>query len=268
MSVKKILLPTDFSHNAKLAFDYAVTLFGLEGVEYTLLNLYHEPHAAATSMISLVDIAMQDSRNSLMEEMDELKSKYGENIQLNYLSEYGEGGKQITVTAKRYHQDIIVMGSKGASGLKEVLIGSVAADTMKHATTPVIMVPEGTWEKPKHFLVAVDDSSDNQLIAKVRELASQFNASLNFLRVNVGDMVPASGKEALIQPDFVEAGEVFSEVFSEDAAEGIIQFSEDNDIDLLVMFPGNHSFFERLFKRSHTGRVAMRSRIPMLSLHK
>ncbi len=268
MSIKKILLPTDFSSHAKLAVQHAIALFGMNGVEYTLLNLYHEPHAAATSMISLVDLAMQDSRNSLLEEVEYFKERYGESLHINHLSEYGEGGKQITVIAKRYHHDMVVMGSKGASGLKEVLIGSVAAETMKNATVPVLMVPDGEWEKPSHILVAVDESTNEVLLNQVRDFAQIFQAKLNFLRVNVGDLVTSSGAVVNSRPDFLLENELFSEVFSEDPVQGILQFSEENNVDLLVMFPGNHSFFERLFKRSNTGRVAMHSKIPMLSLHK
>jgi len=268
MIIKKILLPTDFSTFAQKAVDYAISLFGTDGVEYTLLNLYHEPHAAATSMISLVDLAMQDSRNSLLEEVEHFKSKYGDSLLINYLSEYGEGGKQITVLAKRYHHDLVVMGSKGASGLKEVLIGSVAADTMKHALLPVIMVPEGDWAKPGNILVAIDDSTDAALVNKVRSLATQFNSRLTFLKVNVDEAVPEALAEDFLRPDFVAINENFTQVQAEDPVDGIIDFAKSNQIDMLVMFPGNHSFFERLFKRSNTSRVAMHSKIPMLSLHK
>lgn len=267
MSVKKILLPTDFSSNARMAVDYAITLFGMEG-EYTLLNLYHEPHAAATSMISLVDIAMQDSRNSLMDEMDYFKDKYGSELKMGYLSEYGEGGRQICMLANRYNQDVIIMGTKGASGLKEVLVGSVASDTINKSDKPVIVVPEGEWSKPTKICIAVDENPEESLFGFVRNIATEFNAVVSFVRVNSGDMVPATGKSADGQPEFIRGEETFSEIYSEDAVEGITEYVEDTGTDMLVMFPGTHGFLDRLFKRSHTGKVAMHSKVPLMTIHK
>jgi nucleotide-binding universal stress UspA family protein len=268
MSAMKILLPTDFSNNAKMAVDFAFELFGLEA-EYTLLNLYHEPHAAATSMISLVDIAMQDSRRSLMDELAYFKDKYGDELKMGYLSEYGEGGRQISMLAHRYNQDVIIMGTKGASGLKEVLVGSVASDTINKADKPVIVVPEGeNWAKPKKIAVAVDENIQDHLFGTVRAFADLFKAQITFIRVNAEDMVAANGADPDEVPDFVNDGEQHTEIVAEDPVKGITDFTDQNDSDLLVMFPGSHGFLDRLFKRSHTGQVAMHCKIPLMTIHK
>lgn len=269
MNQVKILIPTDFSTGARAALDYAFSLFGKEDAEYTLLNLYHEPHAAATSMISLVDIAMQDSRNSLNQEMGIVRSNYGEGYKVGYLSEYGEGGKHISNVARKYHMDYIVMGSKGASGLKEVLVGSVASDTINQSDVPVLMIPDGaTYSKPKSIVIAVDEDVQLDLLDKVRSFASRFNAAITFLKVSNGEVVPRYVKEGLSKPAFVGEAESYAEVQAEDAVKGITQFSAEHGADVLVMFPGTHGFLDRLFKRSHTGKVAMHSSIPLLTIHK
>lgn len=261
----KVLLPTDFSGNARLAVDYAISLFGMDS-EYTLLNLYHEPHAAATSMISLVDIAMQDSRKSLIEELDHFKTKYGSGLKMGYLSEYGEGGREISILAGRYNQDIIIMGTKGASGLKEVLVGSVASDTLSKSEKPVMIVPAGEWKTPSVMAAAVDDKVDATALAKAREFADVLNAELQFLKVEAEDVVPAGGADN--KPAYIEPGESFHQIFAEDPVSGIKEYVEAHDIDMLIMFPGHHGFLDRLFKRSNTGKVAMHSKIPLLTIHK
>lgn len=262
----KVLLPTDFSGNARLAVDYAIKLFGMDA-EYTLLNLYHEPHAAATSMISLVDIAMQDSRNSLIDELEHFKSKYGAQIKMGYLSEYGEGGRQISFIANRYNQDIIIMGTKGASGLKEVLVGSVASDTLSKSEKPVMIVPMGEWGIPNVMAAAVDDHVDAEALARARNFADIFNSKLHFLKVEAEDKVPA-GREGDSRPSYMEPGEIYHHIVAEEPVQGITRFVDENDIDMLIMFPGHHGFLDRLFKRSHTGKVAMHSKVPLLTIHK
>lgn len=264
----RILIPTDYSANAQIATEAAIGLFGPEA-DYTLLHLYHEPYAAATSMISLVDIAMQDSRNSLKEELERLHGKFGKDLRIAGMSEYGDGGKQIASLAAKMNADIIVMGTKGASGLKEVLVGSVAADTITNSTKPVLMIPEGVEvnrDSFKTWVVAIDDIKNPEILAPVRAFAGLFSASLSFLKIVHGVKRITHGHDT--RPSYLLGDEGYTELSAEDPVGGIAEFVSRNATDVLVMFPGNHGFMDRLFKRSNTSRVAMHTSLPLLTVHK
>lgn len=263
----KIIIPTDFSANAQLAADFAIMTFGLQDAEYVLLNLYHEPHAAATSMISLVDIAMQDSRKSLLEECDRLKSTHGEALILKSISDYGEGGRKIASVAASESCDLIVMGTKGATGLKEVLVGSVASDTINASKVPVLMIPEdSTPNEFRSWLVAIDEINNSDLLKPVRNMANMFNAGLSFLKITKGAPGHSNGHDH--RPPYLMQSESYTEYSSEDPVSGINDYIKSNKADLLVMFPGNHGFLDRLFKRSTTGKMAMHTNVPLLTVHK
>lgn len=264
----RVLIPTDFSSNAQIATDTAIGLFGPDA-DYTLLNLYHEPYAAATSMISLVDIAMQDSRKSLNEELERIHGKFGKELRIAGLSEYGDGGKQIASLAAKLNADIIVMGTKGASGLKEVLVGSVASDTINNSSKPVLMIPEGVEvnrDSFKTWVVAIDDIRNPEILAPVRAFASLFSANLSFLKIVHGVKGYTNGHDT--RPSYLLNNEGYTELAADDPVGGISEFVSRNNTDVLVMFPGNHGFMDRIFKRSNTSRVAMHTSLPLLTVHK
>jgi nucleotide-binding universal stress UspA family protein len=264
----RILIPTDFSGNALAATDAAISLFGAEA-DYTMLHLYHEPYAAATSMISLVDIAMQDSRRSLKEELERIHTKFGKDLRISGLSEYGDGGRQIASLAARMNIDLIVMGTKGASGLKEVLVGSVAAATINSSSRPVLIIPEGVVvnrDSFKTWVVAVDDLRNTEILTPVRAIAKLFSASLRFLRIIQGEKGHTNGHDT--RPAYLLGDEGYTELAAEEPVSGIAEFLRRNTTDVLVMFPGNHGFMDRIFKRSNTGKMAMHAGLPLLTVHK
>jgi len=263
----KILIPTDFSANALLAIDFAILTFGKTESEYLLLNLYHEPHAAATSMISLVDIAMQDSKQLLAEEETRIRSANGKDIKLEILSEYGEGGKKIASIGAKFKCDLIVMSTKGASGLKEILIGSVAADTIHASKIPVLMIPEDSKSSEfKTWIVAIDEIKNTEILSPVRNIANHFKAELSFLKIVKA--IPGISNGHNHRPSFLNQADGYDEYSAEDPIDGINEYLIKNKADLLVMFPGTHGFIDRLFKRSNTGKMAMHTNVPMLTVHK
>ena len=67
---KKIILPTDFSDNARNAYHYAFSLFGFENVEYILFNTYLLPYTRMGTLINLIEIIEEISK----------KGRKGQNI--------------------------------------------------------------------------------------------------------------------------------------------------------------------------------------------
>jgi nucleotide-binding universal stress UspA family protein len=263
----KVLLPTDFSDNAHHATDTAISLFGLDGVEYHLLTLYHEPHAAATSMISLVEIALRDAKKSLVEEERLLKAKHGSRLQITTHCEYGEGGNQLARLADRLGVDIMVMGTKGASGLKEVLIGSVAASAVQNSSVPVLVIPSDcVSRKFKSALAAVDDNSDESAIESARAITGALGCTISFVRVLTGEK--ATEDIQIVKPHYVRTDEGFQVLKGDDLNAVLELEAMKSDVSLIVMFPGRHAFFERLFRRSQTASVAMHAKLPLLTVKK
>ncbi|RMG83540.1 MAG: universal stress protein, partial [Bacteroidetes bacterium] len=132
--MKKILLPTDFSENSLKSIEYAINLFKEETVEYFLLNAYMPPQAGAAMLVSIDDILKEDSIKNLRKLHRKLSEKYNElKFEMSYESVKGTLEYGVQYMVRNYGVDLIVMGTKGASGVKEVLVGSNTAEVVRMA---------------------------------------------------------------------------------------------------------------------------------------
>src|SRR5690554_2922224 len=117
--MKNILYPTDFSENSSHALDYAVELARLFNAELVLFNSYELPYSRSNLLVSMTERMQKDSEeglNNLKESI--LSNKEYSNIKVLIDSQSGSFVSLIPKVAERFKSDLIVMGTKGASGLK------------------------------------------------------------------------------------------------------------------------------------------------------
>ena len=70
--MKNVLLTTDFSENAENAINYAINMFGIEDVQYVVLNSYQDISASSGSLVSLIDTLRNDSIDRLKSHVEDL----------------------------------------------------------------------------------------------------------------------------------------------------------------------------------------------------
>ena len=272
--MKNILLPTDFSSNAKRAVRYALFVFG-DRAKYTLLNTYEVPHAGAPMLISISDILEKESLKSLNEELQSLEEEFPKLAgRITVLSESGSPEEVVRRLSRIVEYDLVVMGTKGATGLKEVLIGSVASNLMQQVECPVLAVPESaTLSVPQKILFAVDDTTLNLGLfpAELAGLTRKFDAELMILNIVEKGKLDTVGNSAenKRKPTSVFDGVRHSFHFAEsdDVNKGITQFAEANKIDLLAMVTRKNDFFSRLFGTSSTKKMMQHINVPIIAFH-
>lgn len=122
--MKHILFPTDFSDNSSQAFPYALDIALLLGADLVIFNAYQLPHSKSNVMVSIVDRMKEDSQNELEILKDKALSqeKY-KNLKITITSRSGNFTSQIPKVANEFKSELIVIGTKGASSLKEIFIG-------------------------------------------------------------------------------------------------------------------------------------------------
>lgn len=143
-SFQTILVPTDFSDDAEASLREAVELAKATGARIHLLHVYHFPaYVSATPELPYVIPAKvyNDIRQHAAARVQEIEKR----IQADGVSaksEIVEGppSERIVACAERENADLIVMGTRGLTGLKHVFLGSVAERTLRHATCPVMTV--------------------------------------------------------------------------------------------------------------------------------
>ena len=135
--MKKILIPTDFSANARNAMEYAISMFSYDNVEYTLLNVYAEPDTGSDVLVSISDLLLKESKKGLKKEYDYLRRKFTTNsLTIKQRSEYGWFASTVHKITEEEDFDFVVIGTKGASGLRKFLIGSNTGDIVNKAKCP------------------------------------------------------------------------------------------------------------------------------------
>jgi nucleotide-binding universal stress UspA family protein len=148
-TIRKILVPVDFSENSRVAAQYAVDLAKLTGGDLLLFHAYGLPVTAYPEGFSLpaellTTLAM-DAKQAVQKLAKELAWDGSREIQV--ASEMGAPAQAIVELARTRGFDLIVMGTHGRTGLRRLLIGSVAERVVRLAHCPVLTVPDAPSEK-------------------------------------------------------------------------------------------------------------------------
>jgi nucleotide-binding universal stress UspA family protein len=266
--MKRILVPTDFSPIADNALKYAIEIAAKFKSELYLYHVYSFDkfnydinfHKDEQPFTAKVNRSMKKTRQKFMEKIRQnglFVQTYVE--QDNFFSLFGK-------KVKKHEIDLIVMGSKGASGLKKVIFGSVAATALDTAKVPVLVVPPNcSFHPPKHIVLTRDDSEvSSNVLSPLLKLAVKFGARLTLLKVNTGSN-KYTYRETDLDLDGVET--TYREVpMSNSINESINGFIERAGCDLLCMIRREKSFFESIFNNSITKNQAFSSQVPLLVL--
>ncbi len=265
-----ILLPTDFSTNALNAARYAINLFGTEGNTFTVLHSYMMPRSSASTMWSMDDVLARESHEAMELFLARMQEEFGSlKPTLSGACEHGDLPNVIQRFAKdAVHPDVVVMGTQGASGLKEVLLGSNTADVVRNGHLPVIAVPENnTYRAPKRIILADDGGPVNkQAVKLLLDVARWSQAEVLIVRVVNEDTSVEEGANTIYDTLLGAIPHSYHYLSSGDVSKALHDMADQNDADLVVIVHRQRGVFDQLFHRSTASRLAMHTHIPMLVL--
>ena len=248
----KVLVPYDFSETANYALDFACELSGnYSGIQITVLHIIEMPVSTGLStmgggMDPIADfqnqayfLEMVESRKKQLKELEEKHRSSA--FKLNSRVAVGNVFKSISTAIQEEAIDLVVMGSKGSSGLEEVMIGSNTEKIVRTAHCPVVTVKTETQvSKMKKVVFASDfKDSDDDVAARIKRIQTMFDAQFYFVVVNTPGNFETTKESmsrirAFVQKHHFEniKAEVYNSL-SEEA--GIIEFADDIDADLIAM---------------------------------
>jgi nucleotide-binding universal stress UspA family protein len=270
--MKKILATTDFSINSWKAISYAVELAQRTGAEVVILNAYTLPYSNQTVLLSMKEILKESAEQGLKDVLQKIHNELKpEGIQVSTKAVHGDLLVTIDLMAESEGVDLVIMGTKGATGLKAALIGSNAANVIRNVECPVIAVPESYIAAPiKHITICADFTTglEEKIDFKaLTEISKVYKSKIQLIHIidpfedNQTQKIPTNTNFQEFFPD----SEISASVnYNEDVEEGIREFINDNPTDLLVMVRRNYNFLESLFHRSLTRQLAMHTEIPLL----
>ncbi|MEO8712443.1 MAG: universal stress protein, partial [Parafilimonas sp.] len=174
--------------------------------------------------------------------------------------------------------DLIVMGTLGASGIKEKLWGSRTAAVIGKAGIPVMAIPiDYKWKKPQKILFATNKfEKDPVILDYIFELADLYMAGIE-VAVFTDEDEDKAGTFLEHKRKIAEYGEFLKETYNEETLtsahlygknfdEVLQNFIKENNIDILVMVTYPHGFWNRIFNPSKTKRMSYHTTIPLLAI--
>jgi nucleotide-binding universal stress UspA family protein len=276
--MKTILVPTDFSKNAENALHFAIALAKQQKATLILLHAYQMPVAVSPVPFNLLILEKEEAKQDATAKLRTLCAQidHAGGVSYEYLLEEGDAVEIISNTVKEKNVDLIVMGSKGASGLAGVIFGGVATSVIEKASCPVMAIPESTsLTKPiKKITYATDyQKNDTRIIAKIIELAEPIRAQVNIIHISKDGI--SSDEESKLMSQFMKkVNDVisynnlsFQMLHGQDVEEQLEKYIADNSTDVLILSTHHRSFFDRLFENSITKDLTLKATIPLVAFH-
>lgn len=272
--MKTLLVPTDFSATALNAANYAADMALVLGADLLLFHVYQVP--VAVTDVPLVLLSVDDLKKNAIEKLAKLKTDL-EHItsgKLNIATEarLGNTNDELENVCESINPFAVIMGTMGHSAIERTLFGSTTLKAIKHLTWPVICVPQGKEYGAgiKKIGLACDlkDVEETMPFEVIINFVKELNAEFHVLNVEQ-QHPPASLPEqtAILGTAVREINPQFHFIDHKDIEDGINEFAEKNNLDLIIAVPRKHTAIEKIFKPSSTKQLVFESHIPVMCLH-
>lgn len=274
--IKKILFPTDFSACANNALKFAGNLAARLGAELTISHIYTVPVVDVSVHPGAIETIMTEMETAARENMKKTLARFQKaypQVAVKTKTKTGFPVSEIISQAKKGKADLVIMGTTGASGMDELLVGSNAASVLEKAECPVLAIPEKSRSTTVTNILYTTDLTmpEGRTFSKLLDFARTLNANITVLHVqNENDRY-----FKLSEIRFENYGKMvgynkvkYDEVKSEKTFDAINKYINSGNFDMVAMATHSRGFFDKLFHRSLTKRMAYHTKIPLLSFRK
>lgn len=277
--MKKILYNTDFSDCAINAYTYALHLANQFNAELITLHTYTRPVIGSMYLPNTYQNLyehLQTDEFDMFKDTAKLlhiiaKKNKLDHIKNTFVMLEDSPVDGMLKTIENENIDIVVMGTKGASGLKEIFMGSVTSHLMEKATCPVLAIPEESeyGDGIENILFSSDFFPEEITTLKYAlDLSDKLNAHFECINTAIDY---TDYKEKLINDwkeklQFTKYKNVNFSIIDANSLQQISQYINKHNIDLLITTIYKNSFIEALFHFSLAKRLAHHSNIPILSV--
>ena len=276
----KILLPTDFSENAWNATEYALKIFEQEPCTFFLVNTYtpaivHSRFMATTVHGGMLeDNVRHQSESGLEETVAKIKARYPDTKhQFETISSFSLLTEEIREVVASKGIDLIITGTKGASGFDEVFMGSNSVRIIKTIKScPVLAVPsEFQYRAPVNIAFATDFKRNfsPKALAPLKKLADRFESAIQILHIQQRqelDDFQKKNRDLLLDYFAPIRTTLHSLPYYSGKADVLEHYLEEQELDMLAMVHYRYGFLEELVREPVIKRVAFHTRAPLMVL--
>ncbi len=278
--MKNILVPTDFSENSKNALKYAQLLFNDYACNFYILHVDTALNAQGETLPHLRrrrQILTESPKEILADLLNITKTTNTKTKHSFFaLCEHGFFIDTVKTQVDEKHIDLIVMGTKGVSGLREKVLGSSAGDVVTKVQRNTIVVPENVeFSRPKEIAFPTDFNIfySHEILSAIEEMLDANSATLRIMNVmkNGTQLNQEQENNKAYLLDFME--ETFSKnhsfhtVTNKNVKSAIQCFVESRDIDMIIMVAKNLNFIQQMLFDSIVEKISFHTKIPFYVIH-
>lgn len=277
--MKTILAPVDFSVNSSHAAEFAAMLAKKTGARLHLLNVVlkfdyfvtADPMFYTPPATLLIENTDEKLRKHSLKNLQKLrKKKLFNGIRLTVESRSSASiHDEIINYASEIKADVIVIGSKGANRLKNILLGSNAERVVRFSERPVVVIPEKMHKLAFNLLVFATDLSKEAygIFPFVRTFAKVLGADIQFLRINTIDQFMSTPENKKLFDEFNGHFHtkyklvVYDDYMKE---EGILHYSEEVKASIIAIGTHGKKGLSRFFASDVSGGMVRLTHKPIL----
>ncbi|HYG02965.1 MAG TPA: universal stress protein [Chryseosolibacter sp.] len=266
-----ILVPTDFSPLSKIAIRYAVRIANKLGGNVTLLHVINFQRTMRSTI--KMETNSRDFVKAINDQLEEIVNEITSEIMVTtpIRCEIAKGksfSKTIIKESKKLKSGLIVMGTRGATGLKKALLGSNTVSVLEASHVPVLAVPEeAEFETFRNIIYATDLQDLEKELATLIPYVERFGSTIHVLHiVEDGMLVPEAEERINTIIKKLKYDNIVTLVTMDfDVNAAIDQYISVSKADLVTMFTQKTSFYDKVFDKSLTRRMAFHGTIPLLA---
>lgn len=274
--MKPIIAPTNFSPASKNAVNYAADLAASLDRDLTVVHVCPLP-LAYNEIPPTINMGqmVEDAEKEMKLLQDDLLLRVGDKIKINTKVLLGSVVPELKRICNEAQPFAIVMGTEQKGAFERLLTGGYAIDTVRQFSQPVFVIPpQATFKGFKRIGLACDykDSEESIHLDDIKAIVKASRAELHVLYVGEdnswedfdNEMVEDVGWLSMhleeLKPayDFVTAGKI---------EDGLNQYAEEKELDLLIMVPKKHGILSRMFLQSVSKQVVLHTHVPVMSIH-
>ncbi|QHL86811.1 universal stress protein [Nibribacter ruber] len=269
--MKTILTPTDFSPNAVNAIAYAAQV--AKKVRGKLILVHALPFPVASTPELPGGITPQKAlREAYLRELEQLSKNLrlenGFAFDVECYCTQGPLFQSLGTMVEEHKVDMIVMGTKGASGFMQKLAGTNALTIMRQVNCPVLVVPATAqytaWEKVAY---ASDfEKEEKVFLQQLFTVTAPFAPIIEVMNVQAEEQLNLVADHQIIKAMVQDQPVQIKQVKAASVLAGIKQYIQENQVQVLAVAIEKRTWLEALFHQSVSAQLAFASNLPILAL--
>jgi len=277
--MKNILLPTDFSENSWNAITYAIAFFEKTACNFYIIHVNRIENLNDTDFVPtqelIEDLYTKPAKNNLKQFLKRISEKFPhhKNHKFFTLIDYDFFIESIRKHVEEKKIDIIVMGTKGASGLQKLVIGSNSGDVITKVKCTTLVVPENAKYTGITEIAFPTDfalSYSIEILQPITDILEAHHSVLRILHISKKgrDLNIDQQKNKDLLEDYFSDNSYSLHFLTNNKLEDAIQcFVESRNIDMITMVAKNLNYFQRILFLPTIEDISYHTEVPFLVLH-